>query len=302
MGRLRNLTTGVELELPSRALIGRSDSCWIRLEHRLSSKEHARIHWDGEQWVLRDLGSTNGTYLDENRLDPGLEVSLVEGSKVTFGESTSQAYVLSSAEEPTALVRSLDGSAVLFAQSGLLVLPDEEHAELTLFQSANHTWLAENEAGEIRPVETGQVIETASGSWRLELPAPNDRTPTAENLVTLATAELRLRVSQDQEEVEVGLRTESQVLSLGPRWYGYFLLLLAQARREEADLPAPDRGWRRMADLTRMLKLDSNALNVATHRARRELAELGLRDAAQIIEIRRGSRRLGTDRVRIEQL
>ena len=80
------------------------------------------------------------------------------------------------------------------------------------------------------------------------------------------------------------------------REHGYFLLTLARCRREDASLPLDERGWRDMAQLSKMLRLDRNALNVATHRARQQLASAGLEGAAGVVETRRGQRRLGTER------
>jgi ABC transport system ATP-binding/permease protein len=62
-------------------VIGREAGCDVRVAHSLVSRRHAEITWSGEGWVLRDLGSSNGTYLDGKpvrsvRIGPGTSVRL----------------------------------------------------------------------------------------------------------------------------------------------------------------------------------------------------------------------------------
>jgi len=50
--------------------------------HRVS-REHARIYRKGRHWFLEDLGSTNGTFLNEERLLKPVE--LRDGDSLSFG-------------------------------------------------------------------------------------------------------------------------------------------------------------------------------------------------------------------------
>ncbi|MCW1968939.1 MAG: FHA domain-containing protein, partial [Anaerolineae bacterium] len=49
--------------------LGRQASNDVALEFGQASRHHARIERQGERFVLRDLGSTNGTWLGEKRID-----------------------------------------------------------------------------------------------------------------------------------------------------------------------------------------------------------------------------------------
>lgn len=50
--------------------IGRDESCEVRVEGAgCASRRHAEIYFKQDAWWVRDLGSTNGTYLDDKRIE-----------------------------------------------------------------------------------------------------------------------------------------------------------------------------------------------------------------------------------------
>jgi len=50
-------------------LIGRADDSTLVLEDDYASTRHARISLQDGLWVVEDLGSTNGTYLGQRKVD-----------------------------------------------------------------------------------------------------------------------------------------------------------------------------------------------------------------------------------------
>lgn len=60
--------TGVAYRLDGPVTFGRGANVEIRLEDPFASSRHARIAPQGEVLVIEDLGSTNGTYLNEEQL------------------------------------------------------------------------------------------------------------------------------------------------------------------------------------------------------------------------------------------
>src|SRR5579859_1101335 len=44
---------------------GRSSSCQIPIDQESVSRKHARIWWTGSGFRVKDLGSTNGTYVND---------------------------------------------------------------------------------------------------------------------------------------------------------------------------------------------------------------------------------------------
>lgn len=66
-------------------VLGRGDSAEIRLQDPFASASHARVYEQGGILVIEDLGSTNGTYLNEELLDGPRP--LHPGDRVRIGDS-----------------------------------------------------------------------------------------------------------------------------------------------------------------------------------------------------------------------
>jgi predicted component of type VI protein secretion system len=76
--------SGREHSLPAQAILGRATECTIVVVHRSVSREHARIRADGRRWRLEDLGSTNGTFLNNERII--VPVQLRDGDRLSIGD------------------------------------------------------------------------------------------------------------------------------------------------------------------------------------------------------------------------
>lgn len=68
---------------PGRMEVGREPSCDIMLVSDLVSRNHARFVVGDEQALLVDLGSTNGTYVNDRRIRDRI---LVDGDRISFGQ------------------------------------------------------------------------------------------------------------------------------------------------------------------------------------------------------------------------
>src|SRR5205085_1474239 len=71
---------GVAYDLMEGATLGRGD-VEIRLDDPFASSRHARISREGQVVVIEDLGSTNGTYLNEQPSDGSPEERLADRAK-----------------------------------------------------------------------------------------------------------------------------------------------------------------------------------------------------------------------------
>ena len=68
VGSGAGLQIGAAYDLSQGALLGRGDQADIVLEDSFASSRHARLVPHGDVIVLEDLGSTNGTYLNDEPL------------------------------------------------------------------------------------------------------------------------------------------------------------------------------------------------------------------------------------------
>lgn len=78
---------GMEIDLPGEQLtIGRSSESGLVIRDEYTSTHHARLMlWD-DRWVVQDLDSTNGTYLDGTRVTTPTTVPA--GVPVTIGTTS----------------------------------------------------------------------------------------------------------------------------------------------------------------------------------------------------------------------
>jgi hypothetical protein len=76
---------GMIYDLDDELVLGRGEGAAIRLEDPFASSRHARVFPQGDILVLEDLGSTNGTYLNEELLHGAQPLHL--GDRLRIGES-----------------------------------------------------------------------------------------------------------------------------------------------------------------------------------------------------------------------
>jgi pSer/pThr/pTyr-binding forkhead associated (FHA) protein len=79
--------TGTTVALQGQTItLGRAHDSTIVLDDDYASSRHARIYPDRDgQWIVEDLGSTNGTYLDRSRLTTPVPIPL--GAPIRIGKT-----------------------------------------------------------------------------------------------------------------------------------------------------------------------------------------------------------------------
>ncbi|MCK6551816.1 FHA domain-containing protein [Myxococcota bacterium] len=301
MATLRSTGDGTLHPVSARMLVGRAAACALRVLEPAVSGEHATIGWTGHAWSIRDLGSTNGTFVDGVRLDPGVARTLTVGAKIGFGAP--EGWELIDASAPGAIAVDLKTGEMRAAKDGLLALPEEESPILSIYQDHVAGWVCETVDGDTpREVDDQEVVAAAGRKWRLHLPVVLEGTPMVEPGPSIDDVSFRFAVSRNEEHVELTVIHRRTEIHLDPHDHHYVLLTLARVRAAERDLPMAERGWVDRDRLMKMLSMEPNTLNVAIHRARQQLLAAGIERAGGIVEVRSGQRRFGSDRFQIVPL
>lgn len=69
--------------------VGRQAGVYLRIDDGMISRRHAEISYVNTQYVLRDLGSANGTFVNDTRLESGSVRILQQGDTLRFGKNVS---------------------------------------------------------------------------------------------------------------------------------------------------------------------------------------------------------------------
>jgi len=76
--------------------VGRAVDCHISLAHdRKVSRQHARLERDREEWFILDLGSANGTFVNDHKVR---QAKLQVGDRIQLGDTLFEFLPLSSYE------------------------------------------------------------------------------------------------------------------------------------------------------------------------------------------------------------
>ncbi|MHC4916199.1 MAG: sigma 54-interacting transcriptional regulator [Planctomycetota bacterium] len=91
---------GREMALEDRLVIGRGEDCSLRVLDEGASRQHAEISSEGGGARLRDLGSSNGTFVNGRRVE---ESALADGDVVRVGDTEMTFLCLPEAQRETVL-------------------------------------------------------------------------------------------------------------------------------------------------------------------------------------------------------
>ena len=78
-----SIPPGTTLPLFARTIVGRHPDCTIVLDDSFVSAEHAELEEIEARWYVRDLGSTNGTFVNGRAVT--VDTGIQDGDIVQFG-------------------------------------------------------------------------------------------------------------------------------------------------------------------------------------------------------------------------
>ena len=73
------------VKLSASMTVGRAPECELRIDDAYASQQHARLFAKNGSWFVEDLGSTNGTFVNDQKL--AAPAMLQPGDKVRVGQT-----------------------------------------------------------------------------------------------------------------------------------------------------------------------------------------------------------------------
>ncbi|HYQ43747.1 MAG TPA: FHA domain-containing protein [Polyangiaceae bacterium] len=295
MGSLLNRQTGATWMLRAEQIIGRANECALRLDVGYVSGHHAEIRWSVGHWQIKDLGSRNGTFVNNERLATGGWRALEHRDVVSFGDPNLERWELESNDAPLPLLLPVAGGEPVPIPGGIIGLPAEA-PEATIWLDERGGWWLELVEKPASMLHHGSMFQVGGVHYQLSCGPESPTTELLHHGYDVDTARLQIRHSLDEEYVEALAETDETQMSLGDRQHHVVLLTLARQRLEDRahGVPEGSCGWVYIEDLMERLKVDRSQLNLHVYRVRQQFLAMGFRNATEVVE-----RRLQTKQVRL---
>ncbi|CAL8466312.1 g5848 [Coccomyxa elongata] len=68
--------------------VGRTRASKVHIKDPAVSEKHAELRWEGGHWTVTDVGSSNGTAVNNKSLEEGIPVVLKDGDTIQFGSDS----------------------------------------------------------------------------------------------------------------------------------------------------------------------------------------------------------------------
>jgi hypothetical protein len=284
-------------------LIGRDASCDLILADPRVSQIHARVLRQGPTWMLEDLASRNGTTRNGAPVQTHQPQQLSVGDTLVFA-SEKEHWRVAELAPPQLMVRASDGTTL--TGGDYLSLPEPESPDATIYRQPTGRWVLERPDG-TSTIQDRESVVVRGRVWRVSIPGSSQGTlEDIKRPLSIIDLSIAFTVSSDEEHVELTVHGMRQPIALKARAHNYLLLTLARARladQARSDISSAEHGWLYQDDLCRMLAMDSSAIYLQIHRARRQLEKAGIAQSADLVERRAGSRqlRLGVAAVTVQR-
>lgn len=150
--------------LDGTSTVGREPGCDVLLNSPTVSRRHALVAPNGDGWIVRDLGSGNGTFLDARRVD---EAPLPNGVAIRFGsvpawfEEQPEAPLTSSQRIQRTLTQTLSIQPAKRTRKKACVACIAAGVALLLGASIWHRGCDARESGATRPADSSRPAASA---------------------------------------------------------------------------------------------------------------------------------------------
>ena len=106
-GRDHGRTEEFDLADGGTITIGRSDECEVSLWDEAASRRHAQVEFVAGEWIVSDLGSANGVFVNGQQVR---RVALNSGDQLAVGDTVLQVATGRFRERPTAIAKPSEGA------------------------------------------------------------------------------------------------------------------------------------------------------------------------------------------------
>lgn len=193
----------VELRRDQPNTIGRSTDCALVVASDAVSRRHSEVVWSGDSFVIRDLGSTNGTFVNGRPAADGQ--SLATGDRIEIGSSLITYCEVAHGVEGLGSGTG-DQATVIFAQPARREVVQGDLVEIPMFAV-----LQMLEMGR----KTGLLeVESPSGLGRIWLESGSPKHAETEKQSGLAAAFELVAVSQGRFRFEAEATAETSTIEL----------------------------------------------------------------------------------------
>lgn len=271
MSTLFNKQTQETVILRTNHTFGRnSESNTTTLQSPCASRNHAAIAWDGETWKIKDI-SSNGTYIDKNRISPRKYHLLPNNALIQFGDMTTETWEVLNLDPPVTGLIPVTTPGEIIPLHDVFILPVAQ-PEIMIYLSEDSQWLCEV-GGEPSVLYSGDKIGAKGHYWYFVDGRPSAATAT---MITPPPNDIQFQfmANQNEEHVSLKLVAESKTIDLGERNHHYLLLLLAKQRHADIEkkYPESEQGWIKKDLLVQMMGIAEQHINIQIHRFRKQVA------------------------------
>jgi predicted lipid-binding transport protein (Tim44 family) len=150
---------GEELALTGPAVIGRSSTnAALVIRDSEASRRHASVIPEGDSLNVEDLGSTNGTFVNEERIDG--RRSMVAGDQLRIGRTVFELALTEPGAGAEVEPAAADDEAAAAESEAAVEEPEAAQAEAEVVEPVPEAAVEEPEAAEpVEPVPEAEVVE-----------------------------------------------------------------------------------------------------------------------------------------------
>lgn len=224
MAVLRDQNTGRTCLLCAGGYAGSVPPADLVVGHPQVSKRHAEIMWVDNDWVLSDLRSSNGTFVNGKRVTR--DVRLEQGDIIVFGHRDAGEWEVVDTEPPTLMVVSATTGERRAAKEGRLELPQGDDEPIVLVWQ-EQVWRI---ASSRQAVFHGMILQGQGGPWCVHV---STQPTLMMDQWTLDTIRLVFHV-EDADHIRLTMITDAGEQDLGERQWRP-LLILAEAKLADAE-------------------------------------------------------------------